>query len=430
MTIPNSSTGPPASTQLHVPARLLGTPLLVSKGEADLILAALHGPLPAGMFFPFLETEKPKGIEVKNGVAIIPVMGGLTYRGYGWYWRSTYKMVRNQFREAMSDPDVQSILFDIDSPGGEAAGVFDLVDEIHAARGQKPIYAVANENAFSAAYAIASAADKVYLPRTGAAGSIGVIAIHYEQSKAEADVGVTYTAIFAGDRKNDFSIHEPISKEALSIAQASVDKTNDLFLETVARNRGLSVDAVREQQAAIYDGADAVSAGLADGVNTFEAVLSELSQTHTHFNKGGNRMDLEQLVAELSAAQIGVALAAGLSDTGKKEAVMEVLSKMGFSQADPAGTDAALADAEKKGAKAATERAVTIAEKCVLAGYVQMAPQLIGEDITVNVAATRILEAKHNDSPDNNLDNTNSGLQASGADYLMADAKRRAGKKL
>jgi signal peptide peptidase SppA len=413
---------------IQVPTRLLNTPLMVSQSEADLILTALSGALPAGMFLGLFDEEPQRTYEVKNGVAVLPVMGGLIYRGYGWYWRGTYGQIRKQFREALADPEVTAILFDVDSPGGEVAGVFDLVDEIHAARGQKPICAVANEDCFSAAYAIASAADKVYLPRTGAVGSVGVIAIHYEQSKAEADIGIQYTAIFAGAHKNDFSMHAPLSTEARAVAQASVDKTYDLFVATVARNRNMSAEAVRAQQAAIYDGDEAVSAGLADGVKTFDAILSELGagpgRITTSSPQAGAQTDTGGKVMEFE--QIWSGLAALLTDTEQKAAALEKLRKMGFVQEDPASAQTALADAEKKGAAAEKLRAKAIAEKCILAGVPQMAPQLIGEEIDAEAAGTRILEARHNADQSQGLDNSNSGLGASGADFVMADAKRRA----
>lgn len=412
------------TARITVPTRLLGTPLMVSRAEADLILAALTGPMPAGMFFGLFDDDRPKTYEVKNGMAVLPVMGGLVYRGYGWLWRTTYGQVRKQFRQALADPEVSAILFDIDSPGGEVAGVFDLVDEIYAARGKKPIYAAANEDAFSAAYAIASAADKVYVARTGAMGSIGVIAIHYEQSEAESKAGVKYTAIYAGSHKNDFTTHEPLSDQAKSVAQASVEKSYDLFVATVARNRSVDPERIRAQQAAFFDGEAAVAAGLADAVMSIEEILATHGQTNTS-SKGGDQMDFENIFTGLAAL---------LTDKDQKSAAMEKLSKMGFApEVDLSAADKALADAEAQGMQAGIKkeraRAVAITEKCMLAGCANMAPQLVGEEIDVEAAGTRIAEAKSNDDTTQGLDNSNSGLGVGGADYLIADARRRAGEK-
>ena len=141
---------------------------------------------------------------------------------------------------ARDDPEVKAILLDIDSPGGESGGVFDLADRIRAATLVKPVWAVANDMAFSAAYALASAAQKVYVSRTGGVGSIGVIAIHVDQSLRDAQEGLHFTAVYAGDRKNDLTPHAPLSNDAQRFLQGEVDRVYGLFVDTVARQRGLS----------------------------------------------------------------------------------------------------------------------------------------------------------------------------------------------
>jgi signal peptide peptidase SppA len=173
---------------------------------------------------------------------------------------------------------VKGILLDIDSPGGEAGGVFDLADKIFAARKVKPIWAVANDEAFSAAYAIAAAADKIYLSRTGGVGSVGVIAVHLDQSMAEADAGLKYTAVFAGEHKNDLSPHEPLSDPARAQLQAEVDRVYALFTESVARMRGLDLAAVKATEAALYFGEQSLAVGLADRIGTMGDALSDLTK--------------------------------------------------------------------------------------------------------------------------------------------------------
>jgi ClpP class serine protease len=178
------------------------------------------------------------GNVIVDGIALIEISGGLTYRAYSW-WTTSYLDIRDSFQAAIVDERVNSVLLLIDSPGGEVAGLFDLVDEIYHARGTKPIIAVADEAAFSAAYAIASAADEVYLPTTAQAGSIGVIAIHVDQSGYDKSLGVHYTTIFAGERKNDFNPHEPLNAEGKATLQAHIDKLYDMLTAIIARNRSL-----------------------------------------------------------------------------------------------------------------------------------------------------------------------------------------------
>jgi ClpP class serine protease len=117
---------------------------------------------------------------------------------------------------AMDDASVRGVILDVGSPGGEVGGLFDLVERIEAIRSAspKPLWAVANESAMSAAYAIASAADRLYVTRPGEAGSIGVVAVHIDESGADAKAGLAWTFVFAGDRKVDGNAHEPLSERA------------------------------------------------------------------------------------------------------------------------------------------------------------------------------------------------------------------------
>jgi ClpP class serine protease len=140
----------------------------------------------------------------------------------------------------------------------------------------KPVWAVANDMAFSAAYALASAATRVFVSRTGGVGSIGVIAMHVDQSVKDAQDGVRYTAVFAGDRKNDLNPHEPISNEAHAFLKAEVDRIYDLFVETVAAIAASRRTAVRATEAGLFFGPAAVATGLADAVGTFDDALTQL----------------------------------------------------------------------------------------------------------------------------------------------------------
>lgn len=216
--------------------------------------------------------------ELRDGVAIISVRGCLMPRGY---WGATYEGIAQMFRSAMDNSEVNAILFDIDSAGGDVAGLFDLVDEIYEARGEKPIWAVASELAASAAYAIGSAADRLYLPRTGEVGSIGVLMLHYDETGAMEKYGVAITPIYSGAHKIDGAWFQSLSPEAKARFQGEVSETYDLFVNTVARNRGVSVEAVRGTEALTYRGQNAVTAGLADEVMAYRDVVDALRASAT-----------------------------------------------------------------------------------------------------------------------------------------------------
>ena len=134
---------------------------------------------------------------------------------------------------------------DVDSPGGSVFGLKELSQKIFDARGTKPIYAVANSMAGSAAYYIASAADQMIVTPSGEVGSIGTIAIHEDMSVALENEGVKITVIKAGRFKGEGNNFEPLSEEAISNAKREVDAYYGQFVDAVARNRGVSPKAVR-----------------------------------------------------------------------------------------------------------------------------------------------------------------------------------------
>ena len=191
-----------------------------------------------------------------------------------------YNAIRQAFLGALEDSEVRAIVLLCNSPGGEVSGCFDLVDTIYAARGDKPITAICDDMAYSACYAIASAADTIVVPRTGGVGSVGVITMHADWSEALKGAGVKVSIFQHGDRKAAGNPYAPLSKVDRDEFQADISALGDLFDNTAARNRGKTVASIREMQARTYMGAAGVDAGLADAVlapdEAFRVLLSEL----------------------------------------------------------------------------------------------------------------------------------------------------------
>ncbi|MEB2504633.1 S49 family peptidase [Burkholderia sp. BCCIQ04A] len=287
----------------HLSQRLFNTPVAIKQDKAEVIMAALAErlgvaqltrldgtpirPMAFGAWDDEYEADTRRGRVIDPGydmvgdtpIAMIGVQGTLvqklgTLRPYSGM--TGYDGLRQSILTAHADPAVEAIVLDIDSPGGEVAGCFDLVDTIYALRGDKPIWAILSESAYSAAYAIASAADRIIVPRTGGVGSIGVITMHVDWSKALTAAGVAVTFITYGDRKTDFHPEIPLSPEALAAARADINTMGELFVNTVARNRNLAPDAVRETQAACFMGENGVGRGLADAVMAPDAALLAL----------------------------------------------------------------------------------------------------------------------------------------------------------
>jgi signal peptide peptidase SppA len=266
----------------HIAGRLYGTPLLVARSKLDVILAAL-GPRLAGQAVSFDGDAAPgAGVAVTpDGIAIIQVVGTLVARsGYlgAASGLTAYSDIADTIEAAATDPGIRAILLDVDSSGGEVGGLFDLVDHVLTIRSQcgKPIWAVADEAALSAAYAIACTADRLYVTQTGEVGSIGVVAVHRDESGADAQAGLAWTFVHAGAAKVDGNPHQPLSDSARAALQADVDALYGKFTTLVAERRRLSPDAVRATEAAVYRGDQAVAAGLADKVGTLRVALADL----------------------------------------------------------------------------------------------------------------------------------------------------------
>ncbi|MDT8858169.1 S49 family peptidase [Paracoccaceae bacterium Fryx2] len=208
---------------------------------------------------------------VVDGIAVIEISGVLIHRG-GWIGQSSgqtsYEGITAQIEAAATDPSVRGLALEIDSFGGEVAGVFDLADRIRAVRATKPVWAFVAEHAFSAGYALASQADRILLPRTGAVGSIGVVVMHADLSGQLDQDGVRVTLIHAGSHKVDANPYAPLPDAVHNDIQREIDVLRFLFTETVAAGRAgrLSQEAAIATEAATYRGADAVAAGLADEV--------------------------------------------------------------------------------------------------------------------------------------------------------------------
>ncbi|WP_265045271.1 MULTISPECIES: S49 family peptidase [unclassified Wolbachia] len=235
----------------------------------------------------------------ERGIKVIPIHGILTKNSEAFddiLGMTSYEKICEEIEEALIDKEVETIILDIDSPGGEVNGLFDLSDFIYEARTKKRIVAIANDDAYSAAYAIASSAEKVLVTRTSGVGSIGVIASHIDQSGFDEKQGIKYTTVFAGSRKNDLNPHEPITSESLESLQKEVDRLYEMFLQLIARNRGLSTEKIRSTEAGLYFGEKAIEIGLADGITTFSEFIDNYrrNMTKTEIKEQAIDIDIEQ----------------------------------------------------------------------------------------------------------------------------------------
>jgi signal peptide peptidase SppA len=363
----------------HLASRLFGTPLLVHRAKLDVILAVLGDRLNIQPPAADLALPGPRNMPSGTpGIAVIPVHGTLVKRTAGLDAASgltSYTEIAAMLDSALADPQVAGILLDIDSPGGEASGSFELARRVREASAVKPVWAVANDAAYSAAYAIGSAANRLIVSETGGVGSIGVIALHIDQSVKDANDGYRYTAVTAGTHKNDFSPHQPLTDEAKAELQAEVDRLYGLFVEHVASMRTLGSDDVRSTQAGLYFGANAIAAGLADAVGTFESALADFSL----FLSSRSRKSPQARAGTRTEAVIPS------KEDSMQDNETQVAEMIGVDQA-------AVMIAEAK--REVTQSAQAIAELCLIAGTPDKAAEFIAAGKSEAEVRRVLIEAK------------------------------------
>lgn len=300
------------SNLANIAQHMFGTPLLIEPGKAQVIAEAFaprvlgaqvnlpeqsggadaaYRPsagsiLLEGMSHSLL--REGGGFIRHKGVAIIEVIGTCVRRG-SWLGQSSgltsYEGLRAQIKSAAADPEIKAIALEFDTPGGEAAGAFELAALVREVRKSKPVYAFCAEYAFSAGYALASQASRVVVPEFGGAGSIGVVMMHAEMSRKLDQDGVTVTIVRSGERKAEGNAAEPLPAELLAEWQRTSDKMRVAFADLVGRGRGKVLDAAAamKTEARCFDGPEAVSLGIADQVanpkDAFDAMVMAVNET-------------------------------------------------------------------------------------------------------------------------------------------------------
>ena len=218
-----------------------------------------------------------------SGIAVLPLYGVVTQRGnmvddISGPGSTSTQQFTSALRQVLADDTVGQILIDIDSPGGSVYGVAELASEIIKARAQKPVVAVANSLAASAAYWIGCSASEFYFTPGGEVGSIGVWQAHFDYSKALEEEGVKTTLVSAGKFKVEGNPYVPLDPEAQAFMQSRVDDYYNAFVQAVAVGRGVSVDDVRNGMGeGRVLGADAALAQrMVDGIASFDDVLARM----------------------------------------------------------------------------------------------------------------------------------------------------------
>ena len=219
-------------------------------------------------------------VSIRDGTAIIPIHGPITARNtfFSLFAGGTsLETLAKDFREALSNEDVESILFDIDSPGGVAVGPFEMAEMIFKGRSKKPIYSYIGRNGSSAAYWLASATEKIFVNPSALVGSIGVVTTIPVQEQPDMD---GYKNIEIVSSNANLKRPDPKTKEGLAEIRRELDDLESTFIESIAKYRSITPEIIKADfgGGGVVIGRQAVKRNMADALGTYEEVLGLLNQ--------------------------------------------------------------------------------------------------------------------------------------------------------
>lgn len=226
-------------------------------------------------------TTSPSKDTSEGSVAQINMIGPMMKRAMGLEalcGAMGYDDYRMQFDKAFDNPNVKTVILNLDSGGGDASGLFDLAQHVYDKKKEsgKKMIAYVDGLAASAAYAMASVADEIIMEKTASVGSIGVITTHADMSKKLEKEGVVVTPIYAGKFKAAGNPYESLSEETKAMIQERVDSLYQIFVTHVAEMRGMTEEAVRATEAKVFLANDAIELGLADKIMSADEFMAYL----------------------------------------------------------------------------------------------------------------------------------------------------------
>ena len=271
------------------------------------------------------EGDGRKPFVYQDGIAVIPVHGALINRfNSSWGFVTGYNFLRRQLNLVLDDDDVDSFIFDVNTPGGEASGCFEFAREVIASRRVKPSLSMVDSLMASGGMAIGGSTTKVYAIPSARVGSIGVYRQHISIEGALKDAGVKITFAQAGEHKTDGQPYKDLPDSVLKDWTQDVNKTWDDFIALVAEARGMSEDDVRATQARIYRADEALALGLINAVKTtteaVPAFVAEMGEDQPDDDEEDDDMDNGKKTEATSgvdydriAGMIGTAVTGGIA---------------------------------------------------------------------------------------------------------------------
>lgn len=371
--------------------KAFNTPLLIEPGKCQMIARYLerrfgmNGQMPSKEAFLSRQREDDDATQIYQNVAVVPILGTLVNRGGFMEAESgilSYRGIRAEILKAAEDRKIDAIVLDIDSGGGEVEGNFDLARLIRQINDEvKPVVAVANGSAFSGAYSLGVAAGSFFVTETGGVGSVGVVIQHVDFSEANEMAGIKVTNVTFGERKAELSEDFPLSPEAREMLQNEANRIGEIFVSHVAQMRGITEDVVKNTEASLLFGEDAVKMGFVDGIISFDDLIQSLTTADFPASSTEATMEIKTMFGKKTNQE---------TDPKKVNEETPAAGEGEGAEAPEAGAEEGGEEQPGEGVPATEtpdvegpEKAAQITEMCTKAGMPERAAYFIRQDYTL-----------------------------------------------
>jgi signal peptide peptidase SppA len=234
---------------------------------------------------PAVQGDDGPGYRVVGNAAIIPITGTITPRPSlfeEWSGGCSHSGIGRATEAAVNDGKVETIIYEIDSPGGVVFGMVEGAEKVAAATKKKPTIAVANYVAASAAYWYMSQCGELVVSPTGMVGCIGVLMANTDMTKALEMQGVRADLV-ANDSspfKSEGYPQVPVTPEALADLKSQCNAYAEMFVNAIAKGRGIRPATVERDfgRGRTLLAKDALDARMVDKIESMETVVTRVTR--------------------------------------------------------------------------------------------------------------------------------------------------------
>lgn len=285
------------------------------QGEINVELPDIEGSIPR------IEAMHHGGSYTGGFVSVLPIHGSLSHRS-SWFDLG-YETVKGWVYEALENDQVEGIVFEHASGGGEISGLFDFCDFVREASAVKPIWSVVNEHSMSADYCIAAATNRIIAPQSASVGSMGVVMAHMDVSEQMKEHGVKITLVHKGANKVLGNPYEPLSEGVKKALEDSLQAPYDHMIGQISGHLNIDEQELKNTEASIYSSSDALKKGLVHEImsadDAIQAFSESLSNEQTIIGGTALKPIKKEGTSDENFAEIEAAYKSGQAD-GKKEA--------------------------------------------------------------------------------------------------------------